>query len=75
MTIFTICVDIIVLVEGKEVGMALLELRQPFGLGDLRADILNDALAFSQVHPGKAADAVDAGGLEEPEGMIQGITV
>jgi hypothetical protein len=30
-------VDIIVLVEGKEVGIALLELRQPFGLGDLRA--------------------------------------
>jgi hypothetical protein len=55
--------------------VALLELRQPFGLGDLRADILDEALAFSQIHPGKAADAVDAGGLEEPEGMIQGMTV
>jgi hypothetical protein len=71
MTDYLVCADTNLCETAQEQGLfivnpgvALLELRQPFGLGDLRADILDDALAFSQVHPGKAADAVDARGLE-----------
>jgi hypothetical protein len=48
-------VDIVVLVEGKEIDIALLVFILPFGFRYLRADVLDDALAFSQVNPGKAA--------------------
>ena len=48
-------VNIIVLIEGKEVRIVPLQVFLPLRFGEFRANILDDPLPLSQVHPGKAA--------------------
>jgi hypothetical protein len=64
-------INIVVLIESKERGITLLEFGQPLRFGELGANILDNPLPLSQVHPGKAAHPMDAGGLKYDEGMIQ----
>jgi hypothetical protein len=64
-------VNIVVLIERKEIGVTSLEFGQPLRFGDLGAKILDNPLPLSQLHPGKAAHPMDAGGLKYDERMIQ----
>lgn len=63
-------VDVVVVVERKDIDVLLLQFRLGFGLGKLRPDILDDTFATSNVSACEAPGAVDAGWLEGDEGML-----
>jgi hypothetical protein len=67
-------VDVVLVIEIKYVGIALIKLVSHFDFGDLGANVLDDALALSQINPSKAAEPVDSGGLEDDERVIKGMT-